>query len=425
MDLPENFTSVTDDFIATLDLQARKQLGQYMTPRFLGKIMAQKLSPLTSGKVLDPAVGTGELLLAYRETHQDNVTVHGWDVDNGMLKTAQENIPGGMFKNMSLFNPLPSQVKGTFDRIIGNPPYFEIKKDNPDLENCSLVTKAEKGRLNIYALFFEYALSLLKVGGEMVFLVPPSMNNGAYFTVTRKHILENAKINSIEIIRENTHFADALTSVQIIHLTKTSDGYERNLRNSKPWVVDFNKLTNTPIAETVLPTVFTADKSVLVRQWAGKKNLAQLKFNVYTGKIPWNQVKTEFVEKSTTTIPLLYSKDISSQNSLVLKPELHERRWLPASFRQKQTGEKIIVNRIVGSLSNQQLRYCIVSDLPAYVTENHVNVIEPVEGCDLGLRVIADALKDSKVWLGEYLRALTGNTQLSAKELLYLIPFPG
>lgn len=429
MSKQEHFTNVTTRFIDSLNLEDRKKVGQYMTPQFLGQRMAQKLStPSGSSKVLDPAVGTAELLLSYKKVHglTPETAYYGWDVDKNLLKTAKTNFPEGTFEEHSLFNPLNSELMGYFDHIIGNPPYFEIKKDDPALKNCDLTTLNEKGRLNIYALFFEYALKLLKIGGEMVFLVPPSMNNGAYFTLTRRNILENAVINSIEIVKENSHFADALTSVQIIHLTKTADSYENNLKESAPWVVNFNEVTQTPVTEVTLPTIFTADKETITNQWSNSYNLNQLGFKVSTGKIPWNQVKDLFLpeEEYDEGIPLLYSKDIDVNNQLSLKSALDDRRYLPADYTHSQEGQKIIVNRIIGALTNPNLRFCLVDLTTKYVTENHVNVIEPAESeTSVSLDNLAQQLAASNVWLGKYLSSLSGNTQLSAKELAYLIPF--
>lgn len=424
----EQFTGVTQQFIDTLDLKDRKKLGQYMTPRFLGQTMAMKLSqPQLGDKILDPAVGTGELLLAHQTVFGlPDSSYHGWDVDENMLRTAQKNLPGGVFQTRSLFTPLPHELQGYYDYIIGNPPYFELKKDDPLLAECDLVTAGEKGRLNIYALFFEYALKLLKPGGEMVFLVPPSMNNGAYFRLTRQNILENAKINSIEIIKENTHFVDALTSVQIIHLTKTEHGYEQNLAASEPWVADFNEIAGVDKKETPLPVVFTTNKATILKKWVRAKNLHQLGFKVSTGKAPWNQMKNSFLTSDSPDekIPLLYSKDISQTNQLELKETLQEQRYLPVNIPQRQDGQKIIVNRIIGALTNPRLRYAFVNLPGGFVTENHVNVIEPAGGSTIvSLNQVAELLDEANDWLGEYLSSLTGNTQLSAKELEFLIPF--
>src|SRR5690606_23265134 len=107
-----------------------------------------------------------------------------------------------------------------------------------------LTTINSPGRLNIYALFIEYALTLLRPGGEMVYLIPTSINTGAYFSTVRQYILENAVIKSIEIVeKSNDYFVDAQTPLQIIHLQKTQAGFQDNFRNSLKYIVDWNELS--------------------------------------------------------------------------------------------------------------------------------------------------------------------------------------
>lgn len=422
-----SFTTETTDYIKTLSLEDRKKLGQYMTPNFLGQKMAELLTkymPVTPGssiKVLDPAVGTGELLRAFRQTHASvNSSFYGFDIDEGMLNTAQKNISGITTVKKSIFDKLGTYSE-SFDFIIGNPPYFEIKKDLTELTGLDFETKNEAGRLNMFALFFEYSLKLLKPNGVMVFLVPPSMNNGAYFKKTRDYILKNSSVEHLEIVRHNKHFADALTSVQIIVLRKKENPSLVAETDSK-FVVDFNTLSTIKPVKT-LPVIFTEKKREILKLWEKNTSLSNAGFKVKTGNIVWNQYKNVFSEYQEGYSPLLYSKDIKD-NTLTLNPALSDRRWLPTNDKCL-TEPSIIVNRIVGSLSNPQLKYALV-DEKAYFTENHVNVITFTGASQQSLsklKELTQMIDDSKEWLSSYLQAVTGNTQISATELLNLIPF--
>jgi adenine-specific DNA-methyltransferase len=427
----EDFSSATIENIAKLALDDRRKLGQFMTPQHIGMRMAALFTPKADGeplKVLDPAVGTAELLRSVQHVHGDDAfEFHGWDVDPGMLVTAQRNIPLLSTRERSIFTPLDNADQGTFDYIIGNPPYFELKKDCEDLAGCDLRLKSNKGRLNIYALFFEYSLKLLKPDGEMVFLVPPSMNNGAYFSLLRQIILENAEVRYMEVIVENNKFQDALTSVQIIHLKKTSAGYEANKKASSKYLVDFNELNeNVPVQ---LPVIFTPNKKTLMNAWKNAHSLHDLGYKVITGKTIWNQNKNMFQDATAPNVaPLVYSKDITETNKLKLVDKLDDRRWLPASRPDLLKGNLIVVNRIVGALTAPRIKAALVeeTDYPDGVFgENHVNVILPVsEEPSVNLETVLERLTDSAV-ISPYIKALTGNTQISATELMYLIPIKG
>lgn len=419
-----SFTTETSTYIESLSLDERKKLGQYMTPNFLGSKMAKLLTPYMENrriKVLDPAVGTGELLLAF---HQENPTAqtdfYGFDIDSGMLATAEKNIPNIFTVKKSIFDKI-GEYENSFDFIIGNPPYFEIKKDLPELEDLDFQTKNEAGRLNMFALFFEYSLKLLKPNGIMVFLVPPSMNNGAYFKQTREYILKHSTIEHLEVVRHNKHFTDALTSVQIIVLRKREKPVESSSSDS-PFVMNFRSLSSVKTVKP-LPVIFTDKKIEIEKIWEDKISLAEAGFVVKTGNTVWNQHKEDFKDSFTENYaPLLYSKDIKN-NELNFNPALDGRRWLPVT-EKTTTVPSIIVNRIVGSLNNPQIKYALIEE-KSYFAENHVNVITfpgTREESLKKLTELTELLDSSREWLSSYLQAITGNTQISATELLRLIP---
>lgn len=406
------FSTATIAHMDTLDLAERKKQGQYMTPAALGDAMVEALNLTDAPEgavILDPAVGTGELLLAVRRATTAGV-LRGYDVDGGMRTPLEENVPEASFERISLFDQSWRGREGTVDFIIANPPYFEMKKDDPLLQGVAdFSTLAGKGRLNIYSLFFEYALRLLKEQGRMVFLVPPSMNNGAYFKQLRNTILDHGRITHLTLVRENNLFSDALTSAQIIVIEKTTAGREANMEASHPYTF-----------ATYNDFIITDNRSGIEAYWGeGKKSLHDLGFTVKTGPIPWNQYKGQFVAEGEG-LPLLYSKDITSEHKLVLSEKIPaERRYLPASLGKQLTAPAIIVNRVVGSLARPSLKFAYVSENS--FAENHVNVIQHADVSALeALFTFLEELDPAEV--ASYLQALTGNTQLSATELLHLVP---
>lgn len=403
-----SYSPLTESFISTLSLQDRKEKGQYMTPAAISDRLAESLVP--EGEILDPAVGTGELLLAI-ERLAPGSSLHGFDIDSGMVSTAMGNVPSAEFSEISLFSDMWREHVGQYDSIIANPPYFEIKKDDPRLlgiQDFELV-KQKNGRLNIYALFFEYSFRLLKKDGRLAFLIPPSMNNGKYFAPLRELILQTGYITKLEILRDNKLFSDALTSTQIIVIQKSSLGYEKNAELSQPFLFGSSH-----------KYVFTDNKDFLSQYWMGKKSIRDHGSHVFTGKIVWNQHKEDFTTEDKG-IPLYYSKDITKEHSLSLSEKIpQERRWLEVNGNTRKrilTGKSILVNRIVGSLSNPQIRFAFV-DEEQYFAENHVNVIQ---GGDIQ-SLYNKLLNLSPSETVKYLQALTGNTQLSAKELENMLP---
>lgn len=398
------FSQMTMLTMKSIPRSEQKRLGQYMTPSEMADELVESLNPPSGSTVLDPAVGTGELLLATKRFLDDDVNVVGFDADPVMVASANENVDGTI-EMVDLFGREWRGREGLFDYIIANPPYFEIRKDDPRLSSLSDFEVARsKGRVNIFSLFFEYALRLLSPSGRMSFLVPPSMNNGAYFRALRNLIIRSGVVEDLRIFRENDRFENASTSTQIITIRKTSSGFSKNFAESKRFIVRISDSQDF---------VFTEDAPAFERFRSGKSTLSELGFSVRTGPIVWNQHVDDFVVDGVT---LVYAADIVD-GIIRMSPKIGDgRRHLPRSAGLVMSAPFIVVNRVVGSLSSPSLRFALVESGDFFI-ENHVNVITHPEPDQL--RRLASSLSSINCEdMSHYLRMVTGNTQLSAKELL-------
>lgn len=396
------------EYVQNTSLEKRKKLGQYMTPASVSHVARDFLKLKPGDKIIDPAVGTGELLLAVAETNPD-VKLYGWDVDSNILKTAEKNL-GNKAELTCVDGLTVENFNGFFDAAIVNPPYFELK---PTVEQKNKYGKVISGRANIYAFFIQKTLELVKEDGQVAFIIPPSMNNGTYFDALRKYVIQNSEIVNLKVIKNSSLFIEAQTAIQILVLKKTS-----HPKMSKKHVVDLQQLTNSPVEKYL----FTEDSKKIMKMWENKKSLHELGFQVTTGSVAWNDWKGSFSEKQTEKhLPLYYSKDISNDGKLILNPSLKNKRFLLKTVKPYSVGEAIIVNRIVGGVGVGNIRAAIVDG--EYYTENHVNVITPRADVkpNLTLKQLHKKLITNEN-LGDYIKLFTGNTQLSAKELNFFLP---
>ena len=396
-------------YLASTSLERRKELGQYMTPKAIRDIAIKHLPIKDGDKVLDPASGTGELLLAVK-TANPKTELFGWDIDSKILKVARKNL--GKESKIACQDALSAKgYEDFFDIVIANPPYFEF---TPDAKQRESYREVISGRANIYALFFKKALEVVKENGYLAFIVPPSMNNGGYFDSLREYLMKNTEIKFMKVISDPSLFLGAQTSVQILILQKKSKP-----KFSQKYVIDLKELTGSPVSRFL----FTEDTKKFKENWLGAESIYNLGYDVITGPLSWNQYRANLSSKKRNKdyIPVYYSKDIGSDGKIAFNATMDARRYMDSKAKTPLSGDAILVNRIVGGVGTGSLRVSMVSG--EYFAENHVNVIVPRQGVKqrISLKGLHKELVSNKE-ISLYLQAFTGNTQLSASELKYFIP---
>ena len=208
------FTNETIKYLEKADIGRRKSLGQYFTPRSIRDLLINKLPrTMEKPKVLDPGCGTGEFLLTAGQYFK-NPELHGWDIDQNLIGVSKKNIPEAKLKNI---DALKNEDYGQYDFVIGNPPYFEF---NPTATMRKKFKEIIGGVVNIFSLFVYQGIKWLKEGGYLAYVIPPSMNNGAYFSALREFIVKNVNIEYLHVLNDPKIFTDALQSTMLLVLKK-------------------------------------------------------------------------------------------------------------------------------------------------------------------------------------------------------------
>lgn len=409
-------SQLSAEYLSNRPKAERSPLGQFLTPQSLRERLLDQV-PLQKGmKILDPGVGTGEFLKSClaRETDLD---LHGWDIDEQVLKVAKQLVPTATFNQRSALDfpqqqnlySSPDEGYESFDLVIGNPPYFEMKGISPDLR--SNYADVIAGRPNIFSLFFKVGMEALKPGGHLAYVVPPSMNNGAYFERLRSYLLSQGEITFLEIFRDPRMFEDVLTAVQIIVIRKGGTG--------KKFTVDLGKASDSPKSRVI----FTDSPTSLKKKFKNKDSLWNLGYIAKTGTVVWNTRKEQLRRKQgVDTVPLLWAHNISADSRHTVLNFEHQKKPQFITGVPALLGPAIIVNRITGTVGSGTLRCALIADGERFVGENHVNVIQPrPESPQLvSFDKLLDRLRDPDVT--KAVQILTGNTQLSATELTYWTP---
>lgn len=487
------------DYLHLVSIDLRKQLGQYATPVNIVKYILGSINYIPSRRILnkrllDPACGSGAFLVEAARIYlsalkKAKVPLHRWypliteaiagiDIDQNACLFARLNLSmllspailEFMSKNkVSKLRPLPVYCSDTleiiasenrneeflysnsfialkeqFDFVVGNPPYFKVKRLKEHLK--SAFNESIYGHPNAYGLFIQAGIETLKSGGKLGFIVPRSMLSGLYFKNLRNFIERKTALKEITCISDRKKiFETVLHGTMILSLQKnrpnTKGVYISRVRTLSGANNRQNGITvqrDSVIQRLNGTTVwFVADAEItykiIDRIVDQHPLLSSINVNcrAKTGQIVWNRVKPLLNEYAKTdSLPLIWATDIRKFRFSFNRRGSSRPSFLnitPKTSNLIVKGASILIQRVTAD--EQPSR--IVASLPekffkkernGYFVENHLNIIQPV---------IQDSITDLYFILGVlnseivefFFRAMNGNTQVSATEL-NLLPVP-
>nr|WP_200344549.1 N-6 DNA methylase [Rhodovibrio sodomensis] len=197
----------------------RKSAGQYFTPVYLARRMAEALE-LTSKEhvsIMDPAAGVGTLLcaaveqLVQEKSDIREISLYSYEKDERIIPLLNDVLVNltnwalyekGVIVHTKTFHKdflsiyariiLSNQydmvpetdICPNLDAVISNPPYQKLTtKTRPP--SCS--PKMTQGFGNVYALFMYISSCLVRDEGRLIFLTPRSYTSGPNFRSFRKN----------------------------------------------------------------------------------------------------------------------------------------------------------------------------------------------------------------------------------------------
>ena len=394
----EEYTKESIDYLKNTDIKKRKKLGQYFTPKSIRELLLSKLPKKDNADILDPACGSGEFLLSCKKYFK-NPILYGFDIDKKLINISSKLVKNASIKNFDFLNIDINKKK--YDYIIGNPPYFELKLNEEIKKKYFDIIK---GRVNIFSLFIKTGLDLLKDGGYLAYVVPPSMNNGAYFSKLREYIIKNSSLEYLHIIDGADNFHLANQKVMLIILKKT------NSKKSSKYIFKKNGIT-----------IFTEDKKFLNKAYKNTVSLKDIGYTVKTGNIIWNEHKEKLTNDKNNSTLLIWASNINNGKIIIGYTKGKPQYIKNISNDLIIKSRVVVVNRITGSSKDINIKAAIVNE-KEFLCENHVNVIYMSKNanCNYSLEDIFKALQDKTNI--KVMRLISGNTQISKTELERLLP---
>jgi len=464
----------------------KKEFGQYLTPEPVADYMAGLCDTQADIiRILDPGSGTGVLTCAVCEhlasikRRPTELHVVAYENDANLAAVLEKSLaylksylksPGislhfdlktedlvlayadalleDSTNSPSLFQETAGQQ--SFDLIISNPPYFKISKADPRAKAASTVVH---GQPNIYALFMAVGASLLRPGGQLVFITPRSFASGPYFQLFRERFFNKMRPESIHIFESRTDAfkRDDILQENIIMKARRDEGW--TAKSAKTHVSisssngskDFHRMGKRQMRLGSILDMGSFDKVFHIpisddeerilealQSWAGR--LDSYGLQISTGPVvPFRAVPFLAEEGNVphTHVPLLWMQHVTPM--LVTWPLAGQRK--PQYFVVIDDSMKLLVadktyvllrrfsakedrrRLVAGPLFRGQLRS------PSIGLENHLNYIHRPGGTLTEDEARGLAVLFNSSVLDTYFRTMNGNTQVSATELRS-IPLP-
>ena len=148
-------------------------------------------------------------------------------VDDGWLQDLSPVAPDESVLDVNPFSwrhEFPAvMANGGFDVVLGNPPYHSVKLMDAGLKAYFGSTfQSAKNRFNLYGLFIERSLSLVRNGGRLGFIVPSSLLANSQYTALRSLVLDGYALDRVVDVGGGV-FQDATVETVIIVGTRIPD----------------------------------------------------------------------------------------------------------------------------------------------------------------------------------------------------------
>lgn len=385
------YSDLSKKLTSTISKQEKKSQGIYFTPPETVNKCIEKIKKYNYqfNSILEPSCGSGEFIL-YIINNFPNANINGIEYNNTIYNSIKNK-----FSNVKITNNdfIEYNNNKKFDLIIGNPPYFVMKKDSVN----SKYFKYFDGRPNIFILFILKSLDMLTKNGILCFVLPKNFLNCLYYDKTRKYIIQNFTI--IEIFDAPGKYIETQqdTIVMIVQNKQTN--------NISDYVSYLNKYTIFGTKN------MTKQINSLLQN---STTLQDIGFKASVGNIVWNQNKSILTDNSNQT-RLIYSSDI--KNGIVGIESYKNKDKKNYIKKNGKTGKILLINRGYG-VGNYKFEFCLYESNKPYLIENHIICIT---GPDNGsYEKIVKSLNDKRT--KEFIKIYFCNNGINTTELSTVLP---
>jgi tRNA1(Val) A37 N6-methylase TrmN6 len=391
------YDKLSYDLTYSLSKDIKKKNGIYFTPPNTIQLNLEYIDMYKTDikTILEPSCGSCEYIDALVSKYNHSV-ITGIEYNDVIFKAIQHKESKSV---VIIHNDFLNFTGTGFDLIIGNPPYFVMKKKDVNKKYFNYFD----GRPNIFILFIIKSLGLLNKNGILSFILPTSFINSSYYEKTRRYIHDN--FNIMNIVECNDSYIETQQKTILVIV-----------KNEPPVKNNFTYKIKNNIAFGTLNNV-----AHIKQLYQNSTSLSKLKFKAYIGSVVWNQCKYILTDDNTQT-RLIYSSDIKNG---VLVPKIYTNIKKKNFIKKKGiTGMTLVINRGYGT-GDYKMEYCLIDEKTPYLIENHLIYIRPVDEInDIELRQQYEKIIKSFACgkTKKFIEMYFGNGAINSNELNHVLP---
>jgi adenine-specific DNA-methyltransferase len=450
----------------------RRRLAAYFTPPPLAQYAIDLLTAagIQPGKdrILDPASGGAAFLVPLAARIADRgrqrggsaestlraieSTLAGVEIERNLAKLSKALLADLLRKEIRSAGRRPSvSIKQAdtlrlpppdvlYDAVIGNPPYGRVFRPSIAILKAFAPVITD-GYVNLYVLFLEQALRLIKPGGVICLIIPMSFVGGPYFASLRKRILETSHVLSLDPIDKRSDlFLDVKYDVCVLVLRKKGISARAPVATSSLLMIG---QPNRLLGNLDLPEQPTG------RMWAlpddkqkdglfrtGLETLRDYGYVAKTGYFVWNREQHRYrvgKKPRSNEVPLFWAHNIKPGARCKPydgEPDAHRIGFvkIKADSTAIIRSDAIIVQRTSNKRQSRRLIAAVVrqSAVPGergFVGENHTIIIipDPTKKQKIPIAMLCRLLNTAAI--DARFRRMSGSVSVSTKALNQL-PLP-
>lgn len=325
---------------------------------------------------------------------------------------------------------------GEFDLVMGNPPYGRVSL-NPELR--AKFSRSLFGHANLYGLFTDLAVRLIKPDtGVIAFLTPTSFLGGQYFTSLRNLLTQYTTPFFFDFISDRDGVFDDVLQETMLATFKAGQ-HDKKVSVSSLIPKGLNKAKTEILGKVdiekggkiwLLPRKKT-DVTFINKIKKLTMRLSDVGYKVSTGQLVWNRFKPQLRQiKKKGHYPLIWAESVTNEG---FKFSATRRNHVPFIEIMKNQeflitkNECLLVQRTTSKEQEKRIMAAIIpqdfiDEFGGVVVENHVNVIS---ADDLFSGVSASVIEKilNSATVDRIFRCISGSVAVSAYEL-NAIPLP-